>query len=274
MDLGLVPYVATSEMFLKHLDLSIFGGREIVRVLENQEHRNFHEAYLVSNSLAFGNPDLKMPNWVYIDCVLMQTAAIGFAIPREIAPDALVTFYEADPYVDVKTLDYIPISGQIAAVGADRDSLIGFSLFSLRRQLPNIQPPKLGCLTKLAAMYVYRAEEMARFVGTTQYDNIALSTHALFGKKTYIDQPMIPLHPLREMSFIYSMKVELDESRILGGFSGNDARDYDFLMAADDMAKKMQIQEGLHAGKKFYIQDPVQIRKDDKIYLPVSMEGT
>ncbi|MFA7275271.1 MAG: hypothetical protein WC043_00530 [Pseudobdellovibrionaceae bacterium] len=271
LDEGLVPYVATSENYLDYLDFSLFEGHEIVRILENPDHSNFHEAYLVSNSLAFGNPELKMQNWVYIDCVLMQTAVVGFALPVEKAPATLIDFYEKDPWVDVATLDYIPVSGQIAALGIDGKQLTGFSLFSLRRQIEHLNVHKLAHKTKYAALSVYRAEHLPKYVGISQYDNKALLTHTLFGKKMYIDQTTMPLHPLRNMSFTYSMKIELDESRILGDIPQS-VPDYDFLLRADDTAKKLEMQERIRGGERFYILDPVHIRQDNGLFLPICCE--
>lgn len=268
---GLRPYVATSEAFLSYLDFSLFGGTEVVKVLENPAHRDFHEAYLVSNSLAFGNPDLKMPNWVYIDCVLMQGAVVGFCLPVDEAPGPLLDFYERDPWVDVKNLDYIPITGQIAALGIDKKSLVGFSLFSLRRQVPHLNVPKLGHMTKYAALSVYRAEEVDKFMGISQYDNKALLTHALFGQKMYIDQTMMPLHPLKEMSFTYSMVVDLNEDRIFGDIRQSN-KPYDFLLKADDTAMKRDMQDRIRQGVRFYIQDPIHIQKPDGLYLPICAE--
>jgi hypothetical protein len=271
LDAGLVPYVASSDKYLDHLDMSLFGGKAIVRTLEDPANRNFHEAYLVSNSLAFGNPDLKMPNWVYIDCVLMQSAVVGFAVPVEKAPTALIDFYEKDPWVDITKLDYIPVSGQIAALGVDGKRFVGFSLFSLRRQLPDINVSKLACKTKYAALWVYRAEEAQCFVGISQYNNKALRTHTLFGHKMYIEQTTAPLHPLRDMSFTYSMKVELDEGRIFGDITSVSG-DYDFLLKVDDTAKKIEMQERINAGERFYIADPVHIQKEDGLYMPIKSE--
>ncbi len=270
-DKGLHPYIATSENLLPYFDLSLFEGREILRLLEDPGHRNFHEAYLVSNSLAFGNPDLKMPNWVYIDCVLMQSAVVGFAMPKDQAPDTLVDFYEKDPWVDIGKLDYIPVSGQIAALGIDGKSLTGFSLFSLRRQLQSLNVPKIAHMTKYIALSAYRAEKIGHFRGISQYDNKALLTHALFGEKMYIEQPMMPLHPLRDMSFTYGMDVKLDEEKIFGE-SARENRPYDFLMRADDRAMKQEMQDRIRAGERFYIQEPIHIVKDGFIHLPVCVE--
>ena len=271
MDLGLVPYVATSKTFVPHLDLSLFEGHEVVKLLEDPKERNFHEAYLVSNSLGFGNPELKMPNWVYIDCVLMQSAVIGFALPVSKAPDSLISFYEDDPYVEINALDYIPVSGQIAALGIDGQMLTGFSLFSLRRQLASMNIPRLAAFTKFAALHVYKAEEKIKFTGLSQYDNKALKTHALFGKKMYIDQTIMPLHPLNEMSFTYSMKVTLNESRLSGEFLKQED-EYDFLLKSDDTVTKQGMQNRIDSGERFYITSPIHIEKEDGLYLPICLE--
>jgi hypothetical protein len=271
LDAGLVPYVATSEKYLKYLDLSLFGDKAVIKLLENPADRNFHEAYLVSNSLAFGNPDLKMPNWVYIDCVLMQSAVVGFCVPTQNAPESLIDFYEKDPWVDVKTLDYIPVSGQIASLGIDRDRLIGFSLFSLRKQISDFNVHKLALKTKYAALSAYRAEELEAFVGISQYNNKALLTHALFGEKMYIEQTTSPLHPLRDMSFTYAMKIDLDDDRIFSDHENNQA-DYDFLLKSDDLQKKLEIQDRLGKGERFYIVDPVHVYKDSDLNLPIKIE--
>lgn len=271
LDGGLVPYVATSEKYLDHFDFSLFGGREIIKVMERAEDRNFHEAYLVSNSFAFGNPDLKMQNWVYIDCVLMQTAVVGFALPVDKTPPAMLDFYEKDPWVDVGKLDYIPVSGQIAALGADGKRLVGFSLFSLRKQIGHMNIHKLAHKTKYAALHVLRADKAESFVGISQYNNKALKTHTLFGKKMYIEQATVPLHPLHDMSFIYNVKVEFDEERILGEAAQKPAA-YDFLLKCDDTNMKLDMQKRMRFGERFCIADPVHIQKEDGLYLPIKIE--
>lgn len=271
LDAGLMPYVATSEKYLDYFDYSLFGGCEIVKVMENEDHRNFHEAYLVANSFAFGNPDLKMPNWVYIDCVLMQTAVVGFALPVDKAPVHMIDYYEKDPWVDISKLDYIPVSGQIASLGVDGKRFIGFSLFSLRRQIAHLDIHKLAHKTKYAALSTIRADKAESFVGISQYDNKALTTHTRFGKKMYIEQATSPLHPLRDMSFTYKMKIELDEDRILGDLK-QDPSGYDFLLKADDIAKKNEMQKRMRSGERFYIMDPVHIKKEDGLYLPIKVE--
>ncbi|MEM9469555.1 MAG: hypothetical protein AAF988_05275 [Pseudomonadota bacterium] len=272
MDVGLVPYIATSKALLPALNPDFFEGHAVIKLLEDEENRNFHEAYLVSNSFGFGNPDLKMPNWVYIDCVLMQSAVIGFALPVSKAPDSLLYFYEDDPYVNAEALDYIPISGQIAALNIDGKSMTGFSLFSLRRQLGGMNVPQLGTLTKFSALAVYGADKKEKFTGVSQYDSRALKMHALFGEKMFIDQTTMPLHPLREMTFAYSMKVTLDDQRLEAGLP-EPSEDYDFLLKSDDTEAKKGLQRRIDNGEKFYILPPIHIEQDDGLYLPIKADA-
>ena len=276
LDMGLTPYVSTSANVLPHLDLSLFEGRAIIKILEATEHLPFHQAYLLSNSLGFGAPDLKMPNWVYMDCVLLQTAVVGFAMPVEKVPASLRALYEADSLIDMDRLDVIPISGQISAMGLDGKTLTGYSLFSLKSRLLNglkdLATLPIGTLTKFSALCAYKADLPDRVVrGVAQYDNPALKIHGLFSDKMYIEQPMLPLHPLQSMSFIYRMKVQLSEEELQNNVQPND-REPDILMHAEDEAMKHEMAERIKQGEQFYIQHPIQITKDDKIYLPICVE--
>jgi len=265
LDDGFVPYVATTEVYLPHLDFSFLGSGASVRILERAEDRPFHNAYLLANSLAFGSPSLKMPNWVYIDCVLMQSAVVGFALPLDRVPDKLKKFFEDDPAIDFKSLDLIPVSGQIAGLGIDGQTLVGFSLFSLRRYFQPEKFPELSLPTKYAALHVYKADQRKEFFGISQYDNAALRTHSLFGKQMIIAQPMMPLHPLGHMSFVYRMNVEFDLPVAA-------EQSYDFLMRADDETQKQNIQARMAKGEKFIIRQPVHIKKDQALYLPIAVE--
>ena len=276
LDLGLVPYISTSANVLPHLDLSLFEGHAIIKVLEEEEHLSFHQAYLLSNSLGFGSPDLKMPNWVYMDCVLLQTAVVGFAMSVEKVPESLRALYEADPKVDMDALDIIPISGQISAMGLDGETLTGFSLFSLKARLLNefkdFATLSLGTLTKFAALCAYKADASDRVVrGVAQYDNPALKIHGLFSDKMYIEQPMLPLHPLQSMSFIYRMQVKLSEEELQSNVQLS-GREPDILLHAEDKIMKHEIAERIQQGEQFYIQHPIQITKDDGVYLPICVE--
>lgn len=272
LDHNLVPYVATTEQYLPHLNLSILGENVSIKLLERAEDRVFHRAYLLANSLAFGSPSLKMPNWVYIDCVLMQSAVIGFMLPRDLAPSALLDFFRAEEGIEFDKLDFIPVSGQIAGLAIDGQTLVGFSLFSLRRYFQPAKMPELAFSTKYAALSAYKADQRNQFLGISQYNNPALRIHSLFGEKMYIAQPTMPLHPLGHMSFVYKMHIRLDEPSISARQKIKEPGHYDFLLRADDEVQKQNIQERMAKGEKFIINPPVHITKEQALYLPISAE--
>lgn len=270
--LGLVPYVATSERYVDMLDLSVLGDNYLLKTLEDPEHRDFHLSYILSNAMAFGSANLQMPGWVYIDCVTMQTAVIGFALKFDQAPKSLQFYYQDDSRIQTRNLRYIPITGQIAGFGMDGKSMIGFSLFSLRRRLADMNIPEMATITKYLGLKVYRAEERGHFLGISQYNNKVLCKHALFGKKMYLDQAWMPVHTLDDITLVYDMIIDLDEERIFGP-QKQEPEKYDFLLRYDDLDKKKEIQAKIREGHKFVIENPVHIRKDGVLYLPITQES-
>lgn len=268
---GIVPYIATSEQYLKHLNTDIFKGREVVKLLERDEDIDFHNAYIFSNYLGFQGTDVLMPNWVYIDFIMLQTAVIGFAIERDKAPKTLVDSFDMRHDIKTENLDYLPISGQTAGAGIDKETLMGFSLFSLRRLLGDYPVSEIGLLTKIIGLYAHDAHKYKQFIGISQYDNPAIKIHARFGEKMYIQTPMVPLHPMAEQTMIYNVQVSWDEQRLFA--KRTEPEDYDVLMRHDDKAFKTEMTERIKAGEKFYIAPPYQVKKEDEIFLPIHVEA-
>lgn len=269
---GIVPYVATSDMYLKHIDTSICGGREVIKLLEREEDVDFHRAYVFSNFLGFGGTDVEMPFWVYIDFAVLQTAIIGFAIEKDKAPELLLEQLAQRPDIDLKNLTHIPISGQTAGLGIGGDVMMGVSLFSIRRFLPDLDLEGLGTLTKALGLHVQQAETHEAFIGISQYNNAALKIHGRFGEKMYIQTPMVPLHPMKDMTLIYKMKVDLDDARIFADHKDTDL-DYDIFLRSNDLDAKTGIAKRMASGEKFYIAKPFQIFEDDAIHLPIKIES-
>lgn len=269
---GIVPYIATSDLYLNNIDTSICGGHEVVKLLERDEDVHFHRAYVFSNFLGFGGTDVEMPFWVYIDFAVLQTLIIGFAIERDKAPSALLEQFAQRPDIDLKKLSHLPISGQTAGLGVDSETLMGVSLFSIRRFLPDIDLEGLGTLTKAIGLHIQRAQDKQRFIGISQYSNAALKIHGRFGDKMYIKTPMVPLHPMADMTLIYSMKIELDDARIFADY--NDFQpEYDFMLRSNDLTVKQDMSKRISAGEKFYIAPPFQIFEDEAIHLPIKVES-
>lgn len=264
---GYIPYIATSECLLSSFNATPFGQKVHPYLMENPEHGAFHEAYLLSNSLSFKSPDLKMPHWVLIDCALMQTAIVGFMKARADLPERFLSHYRNDPSIDLDRLDYIPVSGQIASPTADRKSLSGFSLFSLGSMLG--APRNLGLYTKALALEVYRAASYEWLYGITQYDNPAIKIHGRFSSRMEIVQPIVSLHPKKDMTLIYRMAVDYDPQRLAERPADVEPT---FWMKADDIAGKNRMQSGIKDGKRYFLAPPFAVTRDHEIYLPILEE--
>ncbi|MDR3450182.1 MAG: hypothetical protein P4M15_10635 [Alphaproteobacteria bacterium] len=264
---GYVPYIATSESLLPTFNTAPFGQKAQGFLMENPDHGAFHEAYLLSNSLSFKSPDLKMPHWVLIDCALMQTAVVGFMKARADLPDSFLDHYRRDPSIDLDRLDYIPVSGQIASPTAGGKNLSGFSLFSLGSTLG--APKRLGLYTKALALEVYRAAGYEWLYGITQYDNPAIKIHGRFSPRMEIVQPIVSLHPKKDMTLIYRMAVDYDPMRIDEPL---EAIEPSFWLQANDIAGKNRMQRGIADGKRYSIAPPFAVTRNGEIHLPIIEE--
>jgi hypothetical protein len=202
-----------------------------------------------------------------IDCALMQSAIVGFTRAKKDIPDALLEHYEADPRIDLTKLERIPVSGQIASPATGKGTFIGISLFSLGRQIADEQ--YLGLYTKALALEVYRARQDGLFLGISQYDNPALKIHGRFSSRMEIEQAMVPLHPKKEMTLVYKMKIDYDPYDL-------DARPTavspTFWLNARDSETKREIQRGLREGKRYQIAPPFAVQRDGEIFLPIVEE--
>jgi len=264
LDFGLRPYVATARHQLPALDMAAAGPDPLVVTLEDNAARPFHRAYNVANALAFGARDLTMPGWVYIDCVLMQTAVVGFAAPKGMLPKSLLMEFSPE----AEALDWLPISGQTASPAIDGKTLVGFSLFSLRSYWPEL--PALGLATKAMALEVYKARGFDRFIGITQYDNPALAMHGRFGKSVEVVSARVPLHAQGDISLVYGMAVDFDPSAL--DAAPISEKTPDFWVDASDAASITRLEEGIAAGKRYFILPPFQVRQGQSVKLPISEE--
>jgi hypothetical protein len=265
---GYIPYVATSERLLPSFNTSPFGDKARCYLMENQGDAAFFESYLLSNSLGFKSPDLKMPHWVLIDCTLMQTAIVGFMKARDELPAKFLDYYRNDPRIDMENLTHIPISGQIASLTADGKSLFGFSLFSLGSSING--PKNIGLFTKALALEVYRAADYDELYGITQYDNPAIKIHGRFSSRMEIHQPIVPLHPKKDMTLIYKTKVDYDPWRLE---ENRVPVEPGFWIQAHDRNTKLHMQKGIAKGKRYVIVPPFSVQRDGEVWLPVIEEN-
>lgn len=265
---GYRPFVASAAFLHPSFDLSPFGVETLV-IDTSEASNDFYDAYLQANALAFGV--LAMPEWVLTDCVLYQSAVVGFAAPRDMCPA---------PYLDAlaaagahpERLDYVPVTGQIAGLTADAKTWFGFSLISHQRpkgdlqyQFPDGLDPqiRLATWTKALALEVYRARY---FMGLTQYANRAVATHGLFGRM-FLQEPVVWRHEKAMESFIYRMDVDFD----ISSFMQRDDEPFDFLLDSGDSQLKLQLVERMKSGERFEIVAPFRIKSGDGIQLPIAV---
>jgi hypothetical protein len=266
LDKGYEIYIGSSERLLPLLNTRPFGCAARCYTLENPDHHMFHEAYLLSNSLSFRKPDMKMPHWVLIDCVLMQSAVIGFMKPVETVPEDFLHFFRSDRYIDFSKVTHIPVTGQIASPALDGQSLVGMSLFSLARRVSG--DADFGFYTKALALEVHGHERYPLYYGAAQYDNPSLRIHGRFAQEMEIYQPIVPLHTLKDMTFIYKMAIEFDSYKLETEVPRPDAEP-SFWMKADDLEAKRRMQAGQKIGKRYIIAPPYSETREDGIYLPI-----
>lgn len=264
---GYYPYVATSDYLLPAFNLTPFGVPAQTFLMENPDHGAFHEAYLLSNSLSFKSPDLKMPHWVLIDCALMQTAVVGFMRRRDSLPENMLAHYRNDPAIDLDRLEYIPVSGQIASTTADGKCMSGFSLFSLGSSIDG--PRNLGLFTKALAIEVYRAANLEWLYGITQYNNPAIKIHGRFSPRMEVIQPIVSLHPKKDMTLVYRMAVDYDPYTLTDKLPEPEPT---FWMKADDISGKIRMQNGIKDGKRYYVAPPFVTKRNGELYLPIIEE--
>lgn len=260
LDFGCKPYICTSRHITPAFEMRPFGA-DLVPFFDGPEETQFHLAYIRSNSIAF-DADLGMPHWVYIDYVLLQTAAVGLMLPKTHFPKDLLVKFEADCLLDLSRLDYLPISGQTAGLAADGKTWTGVSLFSLAKYIPGLKSLGVATHTRALALRTYRART---FVGITQYDNPAVAIHGKTTQALFIKQPMVWIHPRTHMTFIYEQEIDFT----LDGLRGQEPMAYSFLLRADDIEAKERISLGLAQGHRYQIVAPFRIVQNGAVFLPI-----
>jgi hypothetical protein len=261
---GYAPYIATSRKLLSSFDTAPFGKPIKTFLLDEPDDAPFLEAYLLSNSLGFESPNHKMPNWVFVDCVLLPCAVVGFTLPVEAVPENLLHYYREDKCIDFGKLTHIPITGQSGISNIDKKSLTGITLFSLGKHVGNVS--KLAVYTRVLGFEVYRARACETYYGITQYDNVALKVHGRFGREMEISQPIVLTHPGKDNTFIYKMKLEYDPADPVKPHP--DVKPT-FWLDSRDKAKKQAMMEGIKRGKRYIIAPPFSVQKDGGVFLPI-----
>jgi hypothetical protein len=120
--------------------------------------------------------------------------------------------------------------------------------------------------TKALSLEVYNARNYDCYFGITQYDNIALRIHGRFTKEMEIYQPMVRLHPGKDMTFIYKMKIDNDP---LGPNGKLPDVEPTFWLNANDADKKHEMEKGIKQGKRYILAPPFSVKRDGGTFLPI-----
>lgn len=265
---GLRPYIATSADFLEKLSTHNLDAEPHLALLEDESSSIFHNDYLTANAAGFGNPHLKTPDWVYVNCVLMQTFVSGFCIDAHRCPQAVLELFNLTSE-NVAQPRLLPISGYTTCPSIGGSDVFDISLFSLRRFFPSDSLPVLAGPSKALGLLALEKLNIQSVSGITQYNNASIPIHASFCDHFEIYRPRVTLHPLGTMSFIYRGALRRD------WMTASDAQDaaFDFLLDPSDETAKRTMAEKHEAGARFHIVAPYLRKDHGRVGLPIRVTG-
>lgn len=198
----LVPFVFTARQNLTRLrldDLDGVGDAPLERFFVDDEgSRTFGEILNFTNQLAFGGEtNMGMPLWVLLDCGILPSAVVGYALERGEVSDELARELGVPDGYD----GLVPISEYCACPTIEPHCVSGFSL---QTQVTGVG---IGTRTKALALLIYRSRAQ---IGVTQFDNPSIRVHARFGPmRMTIHRPSIHTHA--HNSFAYRVDLPGDE---------------------------------------------------------------
>lgn len=140
---------------------------------------------------------LGMPLWTLLDCCLVPSVMVGFAVSRVALPRDFVD--TVDPGGAVDTLG---VSEFIAVPSLEPGRVVGISLFA------SIPGHALGRRTKALGLYVHQAHEQ---IGVTQYGNASIRLHLSFGPMEVLASN-VRVHSRPGETFVYRVTVPTPET--------------------------------------------------------------
>ncbi|MEM1350351.1 MAG: hypothetical protein AAGI01_17455 [Myxococcota bacterium] len=229
---ALTPFVLTTRRNHQWLHLDAPLGMELsVFDIDEPAHSPFGLLLNYTNQLAFGGEtNMGMPLWVMLDCGIMPSAIVGFALPREVISDRL----RDELAVPDKYAGWVPVSEYCACPALEPGCVSGFSLQS---QLGGYG---LGTRTKALALRIYGSTSQ---IGVTQFDNPSIRVHARFGAlEIMIHRPALHTHPRKSFSY----RTQLPSYAVLEAMARGEEAQTSELVGVDGRAFTFDPEEEAH----------------------------
>ena len=257
MEQGYVPFAFGNRRNLDELHPAPYGAPLTMIATDDPAQLRFHKSINRMNGLAYGGKDMGMPAWVQIDCGILPSAFVGFALPADRLPDKLR--WQMDIHEDV---GLVPVAEAISIPTVQPGKFTSFSMCSV---IPSMQ---LGYASKLLSLKAYGCRRTA---GVAQFDNFALRIHTRFGALE-IEEPHVPYHTCPENTFVYA--CDLRGGHVLDvlerGGTVADARNPSFMLDARDTERMAEMGAKVRAGThRYFLLPPGVVRLDGAVFNPI-----
>ncbi len=258
---GFVPYAFGSRPNLELLHPAPFGAELTMIPADDEEHLAFHHFVNRLNGLAYGGKDMGMPAWVQIDCGILPSAFIGFALPPERLPEKLKWQLGIGNHEGL-----VPISEAISIPTAQNSRWMSYSMSTV------IPGKKVGFASKVLSLRAYGCRST---LGVAQFDNFALCLHTRFGALEILE-PHVPYHTCPSNSFVYGLDLQggavLD--KLERGGKVDDDREATFTIGSRDTDKMREMAERTRAGShRYWLLPPGAIRGVHGVTNPIFEEA-
>jgi len=260
IDQGFVPFAFGSRANLALLDDRPFGLDLLKLPADDPANLPFHHFINRLNGLAYGGRDMGMPAWVQIDCGILPSSFMGFAVPADQLPERLKWQLAISSYDSL-----VPISEAISIPTAQNGRWMSYSMSTV---IPSRQ---IGYASKLLSLRAYGCSST---LGVAQFDNYALRIHTRFGALELVE-PHIPYHTCTVNSFVYA--CDLQGGKVLDTLERGEVvpvdREPTFMLAAKDTEKMQDMARRVAAGEcRYWLLPPGAVRTDEGIRNPIYEE--
>jgi hypothetical protein len=249
---GFVPFAFGNRKNLEELHPAPFGASLHMIAADDPKNLHYHHAINRLNGLAYGGKDMGMPAWVQIDCGILPSAFIGFALHTSKMPEKLK--WQMDIHDDT---GLVPVAEAISIPTVQPGRYTSFSMCSV------IPGKQLGYAAKLMSLKAYGCR---RTLGVA---------HTRFGALEIVE-PHVPYHTCPENTFVYG--CDLRGGSVLdvlekGGVVDDD-RDPSFILDARDTSAMLEMAAKTRAGThRYWLLPPGAIRTEHGVQNPILEES-